>query len=358
MHIREYWVRRIKYNRFFRSLRFPDKIAKFVTFASHHVHWDNFLRTQNLELYQLRSFLAVADTGNLTRAAERLHHSQPALSAQIKGLEDALGVQLFRRAPSGMTLTHAGRAMLEHASRTLAAAEAMQRAARTLSGHIAGRLRIGTVSDPEFIRLGDFLALALERYPALELELHHEVSGAALDAVREGHLDASFYFGALEQPDMAGLPLTETAYRVAAPAAWKARVDAAGWQEVAALPWILTPAISTHHQLLKALFAAHGVSPSKFVEADNESVIANLVESGVGLSLLREAPALAAQRAGEVCLWGDARLSTTLWFVSLEKHAADPAIAALREVLEETWMADALPRAGSARLRERAKLEP
>jgi len=311
-----------------------------------------------VELYQLRSFLAVADTGNLTRAAERLHHSQPALSAQIKGLEDALGVQLFRRAQSGMTLTRAGRAMLEHANRTLAAAEAMQRAARTLSGHIAGRLRIGTVSDPEFLRLGAALARALKRHPALELELHHEVSGAALDALREGRLDASFYFGALEQADMTGLALTETAYRVAAPAAWRTRVDAAGWPEVAALPWILTPAISTHHRLLKALFAEHGVSPAKFVEADNESVIANLVESGVGLSLLREAPALAAQRAGEVCLWGDARLSTTLWFVSLERNAADPAIAALRAVLEETWKTDGAPRAGSARSPERTQLQP
>lgn len=310
-----------------------------------------------MELYQLRSFIAVADTGNLTRAAERLHHSQPALSAQIKALEDALGVQLFTRAPSGMALTRAGRALREHANRTLAAAEAMQRAARSLSGHIAGRLRIGTVSDPEFIRLGAFLALVLERFPALELELHHEVSGAALDAVREGRLDASFYFGELEQPDITGLPLSEAAYRVAAPASWRARVDAAGWQEIGALPWILTPPISTHHRLLKALFAKHGVSPTKFVEADNESVIANLVESGLGLSLLREAAALEAQRTGQVCLWGGARLSTTLWFVTLEKHSADPAIAALRGVLEETWKTGRRRRAGSARLRERAQLQ-
>ena len=312
-----------------------------------------------MELYLLRSFVAVADTGNLTRAAERLHHSQPALSAQIKGLEDMLGVQLFKRASSGMALTRAGRELLGYAVRTLTAAEALQRAARTLSGNVAGRLRIGTVSDPEFIRLGAFLSRALERFPNLELELHHEVSGAAFDAVREGRLDASFYFGELGHAEVAGLALTETAYRVAAPAAWKARVDAAGWQEIAALPWILTPSISTHNHLVKALFTEHGVSPSKLVEADNESVIANLVESGVGVSLLREALALEAQAAGQVCLWGDARLSTTLWFVYLETHAADPAIAALRGVLEETWGA-AVP--GSRKellgLRERAELEP
>ncbi|MDX1375002.1 MAG: LysR family transcriptional regulator [Burkholderiales bacterium] len=290
-----------------------------------------------MELYQLRSFVAVADTGNLTRAAERLHHSQPALSAQIKALEDTLGVQLFRRAPSGMALTRAGRALLADAVRTLAAAEELRRAARTLSGHVAGRLRIGTVSDPGFIRLGEFLALALERFPQLELELHHEVSGAALEAVQAGRLDASFYFGALEQQDVAGLALTETAYRVAAPATWKARVETAGWKEIAELPWILTPPISTHSRMLETLFAKHGVSPARIVEADNESVIASLVASGLGVSLLHETLGLRAQAAGQVCLWSDARLTTTLWFVTLEKHAADPAIAALRAVLQETW---------------------
>jgi len=312
-----------------------------------------------MELYQLRSFVAVADTGNLTRAAERLHHSQPALSAHIKALEDALGVQLFKRAPSGMALTPAGRELLARAERAIAAVEALQRQARSLSGHIAGRLRIGTVSDPEFLRLGAFLGRTLERFPRLELELIHEVSGAALDALREGRLDASFYFGELGQAEFAGLPLTETAYRVAAPAAWKARVDRAGWQEIAALPWILTPPISTHSRLVKALFAEHGVAPIKVVEADNESVIANLVESGLGVSLLREAPALEAQAAGQVCLWGDVRLSTTLWFVTLDKHAADPAIVALRGVLEALWgTADGGRPAASTRLRERAELEP
>lgn len=312
-----------------------------------------------MELYQLRSFVAVADTGNLTRAAERLHHSQPALSAHIKGLEDALGVQLFKRAPSGMALTHAGRELLAGAEQALAAVEDLGRVARSLSGHVAGRLRIGTVSDPEFLRLGEFLGRTLERFPKLELELHHEVSGVALDAVREGRLDASFYFGELDQAEFAGLPLTGTAYRIAAPAAWKARVDRAGWQEIAALPWILTPPISTHSHLVNALFAEHCVSPIKVVEADNESVIANLVASGVGVSLLREAPALEAQAAGQVCLWGKARLRTTLWFVALEKHAADPAIAALRGVVEQLWgLGESADDAASARLRERAELEP
>ena len=75
-----------------------------------------------MELYQLRSFLAVAELGHLTRAAERLHVSQPALSAQIKALEDELSVVLFERGAAGMTLTAAGRQLLPEAERVVAAA--------------------------------------------------------------------------------------------------------------------------------------------------------------------------------------------------------------------------------------------
>ena len=78
-----------------------------------------------MELYQLRSFAAVAELAHLTRAAEKLHISQPAVSAQIKALEDELGVILFERTPQGMLLTAAGRKLLPEAEKVVAAAQAV-----------------------------------------------------------------------------------------------------------------------------------------------------------------------------------------------------------------------------------------
>jgi DNA-binding transcriptional LysR family regulator len=291
---------------------------------------------RTLELHQLRTFAAVADEGHLTRAAERLHLSQPAVSAHIKALEEDLGVTLFERSSNGMALTRAGRKLVEHAERVLAAAGELRHAARAFRGEISGHVRLGTVSDPEFLRLGEFLGRLVERHPGLEIELRQEVSGAALEAVRTGELDASFYFGEMTAGEIAAIPLREIAYRVAAPAAWAEKIRDARWPEIAALPWIVTPQISSHRSLLASQFRAHRVEPASVVEADNEAVIANLVESGVGLSLLREDLALDKERRGEVAVWPHSRPATRLWFVHRADRADDPVIAALAQALPVT----------------------
>jgi DNA-binding transcriptional LysR family regulator len=291
-----------------------------------------------MELYQLRTFAAVAEEGHLTRAAERLHVSQPAVSGQIKALEQELDVRLFERSASGMVLTVAGRELLANAQRVLTAAEDMKQAAKRLTGEIAGVLRIGTVSNPASLRLGDLLAAAIERHPRLQLELQHEVSGAALEAVREGRLDASFYFGDAPGRDITALRLREQVYCVAGPGAWSDRIETADWADIAALPWILTPAISTHNRLVTHLFEEQGIEPpQRHVEADQESVIETLVVSGVGVSLMREELAQTRAAAGEICIWDKARLRTTLWFVCAAGREEDPLLKALFALLREVW---------------------
>ena len=290
-----------------------------------------------MELYQLRSFVAVAEAGHLTRASEKLHVSQPAVSAQIKALEEELDLTLFERTSSGMVLTSAGERLLTDAGRVLAAAQALRNVAKALKGEVTGKVRVGTTSDPSFIRVGEFLHTTVSRHPLLQVELHQEVTGAAFAKVRDGELDASFYYGEIEHPGVVGLRLRGSTYRVAAPAAWKRRVVDADWSEIATQPWVITPSISTHHKLVHALFDKHGIYPTRVVEADQESVIANLVISGVGLSLIREDLALEKETAGQICLWRDVRLETTLWFIYLQARKDDPAICALLSVLRDTW---------------------
>jgi DNA-binding transcriptional LysR family regulator len=297
----------------------------------------NRKRKNSIEIYQLRTFVTVAELGQLTRAGEALHVSQPAITAQIRALEDELQVELFERTSSGMLLTRAGERLLDHAENVLAAAQALKNQAKALSGKVAGKLSLGTVADPEFIRLGEFLNFMLQRFPLIELELQQRVSGQALQDVRDGTLNASFYFGDLNNSAITGSRLSDLSYCVAAPAAWQARVAAAGWSEIAALPWIFAPAVSTHNQLLHQLFRDHGAAPTKVVEADQESVINSLIIAGVGLSLMREDYAHAAEAAGQVVIWGKERLHTALWFIYPTQQAHDPVIVALNEAVHDAW---------------------
>jgi DNA-binding transcriptional LysR family regulator len=290
-----------------------------------------------MELYQLRSFAAIAETGQLTRAAAQLHVSQPALSAQLKALEEELGVTLFKRTANGMMPTAHGKRLLGYAEKVLNAAQALRNEARALKGELAGKASIGTLSDPQLTRVGEFMSAVMARYPLLSLELHQAVTGVSLERVRDGSWDAGFYYGDLKYPTVAGLALGTLRFRVAAPIAWKDRIEHASWQDIAALPWVIPPPVSSHHQLAHALLSRHGVSPQKVVEADQEAVIASLVDSGVGLALMREEIAHEKAAAGEICLWSDAFIDTTLWFVYARERDSDPVMRALLDELRELW---------------------
>lgn len=296
---------------------------------------------KTIELYQLRTFVAVAEDGHLTHAAERLHVSQPAVSAHIKALEQALDLRLFDRVASGMALTAAGEEMLARARSVLESVDSLRRSAAQLKGELIGTLRVGTVSDPQTNRVGELLACTVQRHPQLQLELRHAVSGAALAAIRERELDASFFFGGAPGDDFHALPLREIVYRVAAPAAWAERIRTADWADVCGLPWVRAPAISSHSQLVDQLFTAHGARlPPHRIEADDERVIVDLVIAGVGVSLIREDVARAQELAGTLSLWPRETLRTTLWFVCGADRSDDPLLRALLDAVRETWHLD------------------
>jgi DNA-binding transcriptional LysR family regulator len=293
-----------------------------------------------MELSQLRAFVAISKVGQLTRAAEKLHLSQPALSGQLKALEESLGIALFDRSSSGMTLTSGGRALLPDAEKILDAVEQLQLEARQLQGRTSGKLRLGTVLDPATLRVGEFLARAVETHPLIDIELHQHFSGAALEGVRDGTLDASFFFGTIDDERIHAESLRTLVYRVALPPDWGAAQRDAEWEVVAAKPWILAPPTSSHRQLVMELFGVHGDQPQQIIEADSEAVILNLIESSVGVSIARDDLARDAEGEGRIAIWSGAELTTRLWFICQEARANDPVLKAALAVLREVWHAD------------------
>ena len=295
-----------------------------------------------MELRQLQAFATVARLQHLTRAAERLHLSQPAVSHQIKALEEELGVRLFERTAGGLLLAAAGRELLPQAETILAATGTLMTRARSLRGEVVGTVRLGTIIDPTFTRLGELLRRLTESYPRLTVETRHSSSGLVREGVRRGELDAGYCIGpaprAGDGQDVAALALGPMRYVVVAPAAWRERVLTAGWAELARLPWIGSPPFSSQTHLRREMFAARGLGPATLVqETDQESSRRSLVAAGVGMGLMREDLAIEAARAGELVIWPEHVAHTTLWLIHLAARAADPPLAALRGIMRELW---------------------
>lgn len=142
-----------------------------------------------MELRHLRYFTAVADTLNFHRAAEILHLAQPALSSQIKTLEDELGVQLFHRTTRSVSLTHAGRVFLEEARHVLSAATQAESRARNAEHGLVGHLRVGIIAPTANAWLARILRGFHQTYPGVQLSLFDLTSPEQFNRLRSGELD-------------------------------------------------------------------------------------------------------------------------------------------------------------------------
>ena len=148
-----------------------------------------------MELRRLRYFEAVGEEQHYSRAAERLHVAQPALSRQIQDLEEEIGVKLFERLPRGVKLSAAGIAFLDDARRILQQVnEATMRAGRVARGQ-SGTLRVGFTESASWHGVvPDSFRQFRARQPDAELQLYPSASVEQIDAVRSGRLDAGFVF--------------------------------------------------------------------------------------------------------------------------------------------------------------------
>ncbi len=294
-----------------------------------------------MDFANLRAFVTVAREGNLTRAAKRLFLSQPALSLQIKKLQSQLNLILFERTPRGMRLTEAGQRLLPAAERSLRVTAEFTAAAARLKDTVIGRLRLGTILDPEFLRLGRFLSALAEQHPALSFELKHGMSGTVARLVEDGQLDVAYTLG---QPGLSELcdrfhvaSLTVFSYRVVVPPGWAGQVRGKGWRDLAALPWIGTPPDSVHNRLLSRIFAAEGVEQKVVALVDLEPSMMDLVQSGVGMALARHSLALQAAHTTGVVIADAVSVDAEMCFVCLPDRSNEPPIQAAMTVIKNVW---------------------
>lgn len=142
-----------------------------------------------MDIPNLDAFVTVAETGSFSAASEQLFLTQPAISKRVSALETELDIQLFDRIGRKVTLTEAGNALLTHARNILQQIEDSKRAIQNLSGHIAGKLSIGTSHHIGLHRLPPVLRAFTRAYPEVELDLHFMDSEEACHAIEHGDLE-------------------------------------------------------------------------------------------------------------------------------------------------------------------------
>nr|WP_287411604.1 LysR family transcriptional regulator [Pseudodesulfovibrio sp.] len=291
-----------------------------------------------MELYQLRTFVAVAEEGNFTRAGKRVHASQPAVSAHIKALEEELGVRLFDRVARGVELTHAGSELVHDAIEVLAAANTLEARAVTLGGAVTGQMALGLCADPKYLKVSGLLNQIAERFPRLNLKLAQSPSGVILSEIRARNMDAGFIFSGNPYGDLDTIKLADPFYCVMGAAHMKKDLAKAGPEELSAYTWVVATSNSPLQELQVKLFNEYGIVPAQIISVNSEEVMRPLVVEGKALGVMRddEADCLLASNQGAECpLLG--RHSLEMNFVYRKNQADDPSMSILIDIVRKEW---------------------
>lgn len=240
-----------------------------------------------MELRHLRYFVAVAEELHFSRAAERLHIVQPALSKQVAGLEEELGVQLLQRNKRQARLTGAGQVFLEEAreilEKTEQAAEAARRAAR---GQI-GRLAIGFIGPATYSILPEVLRIYRERFPDVELALHEWTTTEQIKRLHSGFIQVGFVRLPVNDDTLILEPVLREPVILVLPEGHPlATRDIVPLKTLTNEPFILIPRHrepGLYDQYI-SLCRRAGFSPQVVQEAHRIHTIVGLVASGMGVS--------------------------------------------------------------------------
>lgn len=300
----------------------------------------------------LRCFITVAREGTVSRAAILLHLTQPAVSLQLKGLEESTGLQLFNRTPGGFTLTEAGAALLPLAHRTVAASADFRAAADSLRESHRSTLRVGTILDPESIRLGPFVRSLATSSKNTEVVLRYGMSDDVLAQIGKGELDVGYYIDATPPEYLASGALPERTiddgkflltslmrfnYRVIAPAGWRDKVLEKDWAGLVELPWIAPPHGSAQRRLLDDVYRPMGTQPRRVAFADQEDVAIGLVVSGSGLSLVRDSVLERIPQQRDFVVADRLALTCDLGFACLTSRRRQPVITRAFAAMQAVW---------------------
>ncbi len=242
-----------------------------------------------IELRHLRYFSAVAEELHFGRAATRLALSAPSLSTQVQQLETIVGARLFDRHSRRVTLTDAGRVLLEAAARIFRDVDVAVVATRQAHAGQTGELRVGFGPTLMLSTLAQVVRTYRNRYPGVHIELRELATAEQIAAVLRGDLDLGFVRGAEADPRLHVEPFAREPLLIALNRDHAlARVARVPVSALAQEPWVLFPrAIAPLlHEAVMRLCRSAGFSPTVVQESREVYTTVGLVGAGVGVTIV------------------------------------------------------------------------
>ena len=242
-----------------------------------------------MELRHLRYFVAVAEEGSLTLAAEkRLHTAQPSLSRQIRDLEYEVGVQLMSRSVHGIELTAAGRAFLDHARLALAQVEAAGEAARRVAQPAKPSFALGFLTGQEMDWLPETMRILQDELPNIEVSVSSQYSPDLAQALLRGKLDLAFMRPEAHMLDLDYKVVVKEPLIVAMPSDHRlASRDTVALQEIAGEIFIgMSNTAPTLQVIIDEYLERSGMDLRSAHRVDNLAMAMSLIASTRGVALL------------------------------------------------------------------------
>lgn len=241
----------------------------------------------NIDVRQLRAFVAVAQSGSFTRAAGSLHLSQPALTVQIRTLEEVLGVKLFDRNTRSVSLTRSGRELLPALGRILRDLDGVLAETRQLSTMQRGSVRLAVLPSFASGVLPEIIAAFRRRHPDIGFSIRDVIASGVAELVGNGEADLGLIGGAVSGPDLEVLLQGSDRMHAVYPQDHPlARLKAIGVEDLVRHPLILMAAATSVRQVVDAAFARHGVTPEVGAEVTYMASAVGMVRAGLGVAIL------------------------------------------------------------------------
>jgi DNA-binding transcriptional LysR family regulator len=252
-----------------------------------------------MDLNQLRSFLRVARAGSFTQAAKTLFVTQPALSIQIKALEEELGQPLFERQGRQLQLTAAGQVLRERVEQILGLVEQTQQEIAALQSLKSGRLTIGTNDSLCLYLLPNLIQFFCERFPGVELHLTNRHSTEVVSLVVEGVVDFGLVTLPVLEPRIEARPLFwREDVLICSPGHPLTEQHSVTLEDIIRYPLLLLDKGSHSRILLDQMLGRAGLIPKVVMELGSVEVIKRFVEIDLGVSIIPGFTAEAEIRAG------------------------------------------------------------